>query len=39
MRLRSVKMDNAAIFAIAIVVAIVIGYMAHKNHWKIADYF
>jgi hypothetical protein len=32
-------MDNAGIFALAIIAAIVIGYIAHKNHWKIADYF
>lgn len=32
-------MDNAGIFVLAIVAAIVIGYMAHRNHWKIADYF
>jgi hypothetical protein len=39
MRLRSVKMDNATLFVFTIVVAVVIGYIAHKNHWKIADYF
>ena len=39
MKLRSAKMDNAAIFALAIVLAIVVGYLAHKNHWKIADIF
>lgn len=39
MRSRSVKMDNAGIFALAIVAAVIIGYIAHKNHWKIADYF
>lgn len=32
-------MDNATIFSITIIAAIIIGYMAHKNHWKIADYF
>jgi len=32
-------MDNATIFSIAVIAAIIIGYMAHKNHWKIADYF
>jgi hypothetical protein len=32
-------MDNAAIFALAIVLAIVVGYFAHKKHWKIADIF
>jgi hypothetical protein len=32
-------MDNAAIFALAIVLAVVVGYLAHKNHWKIADIF
>jgi len=24
---------------IAFVIVAVIGYLAHKNHWKIADYF
>ena len=32
-------MDNALIFSIAVIAAIIIGYIAHKNHWKIADYF
>ena len=32
-------MDNAAIFSFAIIAAIIVGYIAHKNHWKIADIF
>jgi len=32
-------MDNATLFVITIILAVSIGYIAHKNHWKIADYF
>ncbi|MDQ1338989.1 MAG: hypothetical protein QG567_138 [Campylobacterota bacterium] len=32
-------MDNATIFIFTIIIAVVVGYMAHKNHWKIADIF
>lgn len=32
-------MDNVSIFVFTVIIAIVIGYFAHKNHWKIADYF
>ena len=32
-------MDSALLFLISIVVAIVIGYFAHKYHWKIVDFF
>lgn len=32
-------MDNAIIFAFTIIIAILVGYKAHKNHWKIADFF
>jgi len=32
-------MDNAAIFSLVVIAAIIIGYIAHKNHWKIADIF
>lgn len=32
-------MDNAVIFVLVIVFAVVLGYIAHKNHWKIADIF
>lgn len=34
-------MENLGLLALAIgfVAAWIIGYMAHKNHWKIADFF
>ncbi len=32
-------MDNVSIFVFTVITAIVVGYLAHKNHWKIADYF
>lgn len=32
-------MDNVSIFIITVVTAVIVGYLAHKNNWKIADYF
>lgn len=32
-------MDNATLFVLTVVVAVTIGYLAHKYHWKIADFF
>lgn len=32
-------MDSATLFVITIILAVGFGYIAHKNHWKIADYF
>lgn len=32
-------MDNSIIFVITVVSAIVIGHVAAKRHWKIADIF
>lgn len=32
-------MDSAVLFAITIVVSVVLGYFAHKYHWKIVDLF
>jgi len=32
-------MDSALLFIISIVAGVVIGYFAHKNKWKIADFF
>lgn len=32
-------MDSALLFIISIVAGVVIGYSAHKHHWKIVDYF
>jgi len=32
-------MDNSIIFVITVVSAIIIGYVAVKRHWKIADIF
>ncbi len=32
-------MDNAVLFLVTIVTSVVIGYFAHKYHWKIVDYF
>ncbi len=32
-------MDNAVLFLITIVTSVVLGYFAHKNRWKIVDFF
>jgi len=32
-------MDNVTIFAFTVAAAVIVGYLAHKNHWKIADLF
>ena len=32
-------MDNSIILTLTIIIAITLGYSAHKYHWKIADYF
>ncbi len=32
-------LHNAVLFLITIVTSVVLGYFAHKKHWKIVDYF
>jgi hypothetical protein len=32
-------MDSAVLFVIMIVVSVVLGYFAHKNKWKITEFF
>lgn len=32
-------MNSAFLFVVTLVIAMVIGYIAYKKHWKIADFF
>jgi len=34
-----IQMDSALLFLISIVASVIIGYFAHKHHWKIVDFF
>ncbi len=32
-------MDSALLFVISLVIAVVLGYFAHKKQWKIVEFF
>jgi hypothetical protein len=32
-------MDSGWLFVISIVISVVLGYFAHKNKWKITEFF